>query len=96
MGSAGLTWFLLNLALHPEKTVKEESENDRDEPSSLVKDEPEDNESSGESGMVKKEEPESTFLQSYPPASEDSGLGSGMESAEARGVQRRRCHVPEQ
>lgn len=92
-GSAGLTWFLLNWALHPEKTVKEEPENVRDEPTRLVKDEPEDDESSS---MVKNEEPESTFLQSYPPKNEDSGFGSGMESAEVRGLQRRRSHVTEQ
>lgn len=96
VGSAGLTWFLLNWALHPEKTIKEEPEGVKEEPSVLVKDEPEDNESSSESGKVKEEEPESTVLQSYPPTGEDSGLGSGMESAEARGVQRRRSHLPEQ
>lgn len=96
VGSAGLTWFLLNWALHPEKTIKEEPEGVKEEPSGLVKDEPEETESSSESGKVKEEEPETALLQRYPPAGEDSGLGSGMESAEARGVQRRRSHLPEQ
>lgn len=95
MGSAGLTWFLLNWILHPEKIVKDEPEDVKEEPSGLVKDEPEDDESTSESGKVKEEEPESTILQSYPPTAEDSGLGSGMESAEARGVQKRRSHVLE-
>lgn len=96
VGSAGLTWFVLNWVLHPEKTIKEEPEDVQEEPSGLVKDEPEDIESSSESGKVKKEEPKSAPLQSYPPTGEDSGRGSGVESAEARGVQRRRSHGPEQ
>lgn len=94
MGSAGLTWFLLNWALNSQKTVKREQEEVKKEPSDLVKDEPEDNGSS--SGSVKKEEPESSSLQSCPPERDDSGLGSGIESAEARGVQRRRSHLAEQ
>lgn len=96
MGSAGITWFLLNWVLHPEKTIKEEQEDVKEEPSGLVKDEPEDNGSSSEPVKVKKEEPESSLLQSSPPTGDDSGLGSGMESAEARGVQRRRSHLTEQ
>lgn len=93
MGSAGLTWFILSSILQPETTphdkIKEESPG-------LVKDEPEDNGSSSASLKIKKEEPESSaLLQSYPPAGDDSGLGSGMESAEAPGVQKRRSHSTE-
>lgn len=96
MGSAGLTWFLLNWALNPQKTVKREQEDVKEEPSDLVKDEPEDNGSSSGSVKVKEEEPESSLLRTYPPERDDSGLGSGIASAEARGVQRRRSHLAEQ
>jgi hypothetical protein len=88
MGSAGLTWFILSSVLQPVPTqadVKEES-------AESVKDEPEDDEPFSEpvKVKVKQEEPES-LLQSYPPAG-DAGQGSGLESAEARGVQKRRSH----
>jgi hypothetical protein len=85
MGSAGLTWFILSSVLQPVPTqeVKEES-------AESVKDEPEDDEPLSEPVKVKQEEPES-LLQSYPPAG-DAGQGSGLESAEARGVQKRRSH----
>lgn len=96
MGSAGLTWFLLHSALNPEKNVKQEQEDVKEEPSGLVKDEPEDNGSSSGSVQVKGEEPGGSLLQSYPPERDDSGVGTGTESAEARGVQRRRSHLTEQ
>lgn len=95
MGSAGLTLFLLNWVLHAKKPIKDEQDV-HDEPPRLVKDEPEDDESSSESVKVKREEPGSSLLQSYPPTGDEYGLGSGMESAEARGVQRRRSHLTAQ
>lgn len=87
MGSAGLTWFVLSSVLQPVPTQEEVKE----ESAESVKDEPEDNEPFSEPVKVKQEEPES-LLQSYPPAGDDAGQGSGLESAEARGVQKRRSH----
>lgn len=85
--SASLTWLVLTwvLGAAPKTEVKEESDR-------LVKDEPvteEDSDSSDES--VKKEESESRLLHSLP--MEGETVGSGRESAEARGVQRRRSHA---
>lgn len=94
VGSAGLTWFLLNWVLHAKKTIKDEPDV-HDDSSRLIKDEPEDSGSSSEP-KVKREAPESSLLQSYPPADDESGRGSGMESAGERGVQRRRSHLTAQ
>ncbi|KAJ5132734.1 hypothetical protein N7448_006892 [Penicillium atrosanguineum] len=90
MGSAGLTWFVLSLVLQPapiEEQIKEE-ETER------VKDEPEDDDSSSEHVKVKEEEPE-RMLQSYPRAGDEAAQGSGLESAEARGMQKRRSRLLE-
>lgn len=90
MGSAGLTWFVLSLALQPAPTMEEIKE----EEAELVKDEPEEDDLFSEHVNVKNEEPES-MLQSYPRAGDDAGQGSGLESAEASGVQRRQSRLIE-
>lgn len=90
MGSAGLTWFVLSWVLQPEPTPKKEEV--KEESPERVKDEPEDEDSSSEPVKVKREEPES-LLRMYPSAGDDAGQGSGLESSEARGVQRRRSHL---
>lgn len=84
MLSAGLTWLALSwvLGTTPKNKIK-------DEPLSPVKGELEEGTSSDES--VKKEEPESRLLHSYPTESE--AMGSGLESVEDRGVQKRRSHT---
>ena len=67
----------------------------KEEPQDSIKEESEDGNTSDESFEVKKEEPyeqERRLLSSYPAEGED-GTGSGLESAEARGVQRRRSHL---
>lgn len=84
MLSASLTWLALSWVL-----MSTPKNNIKDEPHSPVKDEPEEHSSSDES--VKKEESESRLLHSVPTESE--AMGSGLESAEARGVQKRRSHA---
>ena len=96
VASASLTWIMLGWALRPEFVPKEEI---KGEERDLVKDEPETEDSSSHSGAVKvKEEPEelgiSTLLESYPEV-DDGGMGSGLESAEGRGMQKRRSHLTE-
>lgn len=85
MLSASLTWLALSwvFVTTPKSKIK-------DEPRSPVKDELEEQTSSDES--VKKEESESRLLYRVPAESE--AMGSGLESAEARGVQKRRSHTP--
>ncbi|KAJ5891993.1 uncharacterized protein N7473_008221 [Penicillium subrubescens] len=95
MASASLTWFILTWIMQaekPEAAIKEEE----DIPEA-IKEEPEDSSSSSDSVKIKKEEPEtkSSFLQSYPAEGDYPGLGSGRESAEARGVQKRKSHTTE-
>jgi seipin len=84
MLSASLTWLALTwvLGATPKNGIK-------DEPRDLIKNESEDDVSSDES--VKKEESESRLLHSYP--AEGEAMGSGLERAEARGVQKRRSHT---
>ncbi|KAJ6115769.1 hypothetical protein N7523_006186 [Penicillium sp. IBT 18751x] len=91
VGSAGLTWFVLTLVLQPAPTKEEIKE----EETERVKDELEDEDSSSEPVKVKEEEPEG-MLQSYPRAGDDAAQGSGLESAVARGVQRRRSRLLEE
>ncbi|KAJ5601468.1 Survival protein SurE-like phosphatase/nucleotidase [Penicillium lagena] len=80
MASASLTWLLLNTVLQseatPTKTIKDEDHNS-------IKDEPEDS-STSPGPNIKEEREESALLRSFP--SDDPGVGSGLESAEARGV----------
>lgn len=85
MLSASLTWLALSWLLVP--TPKNKI---KDEPRPPVKDELEEQTSSDES--VKKEESESRLLYRVPAESE--AMGSGRESTEARGVQKRRGHTP--
>lgn len=95
MASASLTWLLVNWVLQ----AQPESEDVKEEEHDLVKNEPEHEEygSSGKDVEVKKEAEEqgssSSLLQSLPAETYD-GMGSGLESAEARGLQRRRSHQP--
>ncbi|KAJ5095512.1 hypothetical protein NUU61_004868 [Penicillium alfredii] len=89
LASAGATWLLLTWALRPQETP----ESIKAEPRDLIKEEPEEDSSSDESVVVKKEEPDSTLVKSYPVEGDESGIGSGLESAEARGVQKRRSHL---
>jgi hypothetical protein len=84
MASASLTWLALTWVW--ETTPKNEI---KEEPRDLVKNESEDDISSDES--VKKEDSETRLLHSYP--AEGEAMGSGLESAEARGVQKRRSHA---
>ena len=96
MSSVGVTWLLMNWVLHPAATPKEEV---KEESPDMVKNEPEteDSGSSGEPVKIKKEEPgeaeSSSLLQSYPEG--EPAIGSGLESAEERGLQRRRSHLTE-
>ncbi|KAJ5390681.1 uncharacterized protein N7496_001749 [Penicillium cataractarum] len=97
MASASLTWFLLTWIMQSDKPkgeIKEEGE-EEEEFSAAIKEELEDSGSSSEPVKVKKEESETSLLQSYPAEGESAGLGSGRESAEARGVQKRRSHSTE-
>lgn len=99
MSSAGLTWLVLSWVLQPAPTPKEEEEEEgegevKEESPERVKAEPEDDGPSGELINVKEEE-RGSLLQSYPPAGDDAGQGSGLESAEAGGVQKRRSHLTE-
>lgn len=96
MASASLTWFLLTWIMQSDKpkgSIKEDDE--EEEFSEAIKEELEDSGSSSESVKVKKEESETSLLQSYPAEGDYAGLGSGRESAEARGVQKRRSHSTE-
>lgn len=88
MLSASLTWLALTWILEttPKNPIKQE-------PADLIKQESEDGDTSEESLEIKKEEPESRLLCSYPAEGDRSGTGSGLETAEARGVQRRRSHL---
>lgn len=91
MLSAGLTWLAMTwvLGTMPENEIKEE-------PEGSIKEDPEDTDTSDESSEVKKEEPEEQerrLLSSYPAEVDEAGTGSGLESAEARGLQRRRSHL---
>ena len=99
MASASLTWFLLMWIMQfetPKGEIKEEVEEvGEEEFSETIKPEPEDSKSSDEPIKVKKEESETSLLQSYPAEGEHTGIGSGRESAEARGVQKRRSHPTE-
>lgn len=102
MASASLTWFILNSILQsstPKEEAKEEDKKQvKDEPEHEIKEEIEPDEGSFSTGAVKvKEEEESSrLLQSYPAEAGDSGMGSGLESAEAQGIQKRRIHSPEE
>ncbi|KAJ5228223.1 hypothetical protein N7489_008931 [Penicillium chrysogenum] len=88
--SAGLTWLAMTwvLGAMPKNEIKEE-------PEDSIKEESGDGDTSDESSEVKKEEPEEheRLLSSYPAEGDEVGTGSGLESAEARGVQRRRSHL---
>lgn len=90
MSSASLTWFLLSSMLHTQPEAEEVKEEEHD----LIKDESENEEygSSGKNIEVKDEaeEPGSSSLLKSLPAETDDGMGSGLESAEARGIQKRR------
>jgi hypothetical protein len=90
VASASLTWLLLNSVLHAEPTSGRKT---KDEDHHSIKDEPEDSPISPEP-FIKEEPRESALLQSLP--SDDPGVGSGLESAEARGVQRRRGHLKDE
>ena len=95
MASMSLTWFLLNWTRQPETRPKNEIKVQE-----VVKGEPEveDTRLSDDPVKFKKEEsagPESSMkLQNYP-EHDDGAFGSGLESAEAIGVQRRRSHWTE-
>ena len=81
-----MTWVL---GTEPKNEIKEE-------PEDSIKEDPEEQDTSDESSEVKKEEPEEqerTLLSSYPAEGNEGSAGSGLESAEARGVQRRRSHL---
>jgi hypothetical protein len=93
MASASLTWFILTWIMQAEKPEAEIKE-EEDIPEA-IKEEPEDTSSSSDSVKIKKEEPETktSLLQSYPAEGDYPGLGSGRESAEARGVQKRKSHA---
>jgi hypothetical protein len=94
VGSATLTWLALTSVLQPAATPKAEI---KEEPQGLVKDESDDDSSSGGPFRIKKEEePESSLVHNYPTESDEAGMGSGLESAEARGLQRRRSHLNQQ
>lgn len=90
MASASLTWLLLNTVLQseptPAKTIKDEDHNN-------IKDAPEDSPTSP-GPDIKEEREESALLQSF--LSDDPGVGSGLESAQARGVQRRRSNLKDE
>lgn len=91
--SAGLTWLAMAwvLGTEPKNEIKEE-------PEDSIKEDTEEQDTSDESSEVKKEEPEEQerrLLSSYPAEGDEAGTGSGLESAEARGVQRRRSHLTE-
>lgn len=98
MASASSTWLLLNWVLttesgsEPKEEIKEEQE--------LIKNEPETEESgsSDEPVQVKKEEPEEqpAWLQRYMAEGDEGGIGSGLESSEAKGLQKRRSHLDEE
>lgn len=93
VASASLTWFILTSIMQsgiPQAEIKEEE----NVPES-IKEEPEDSSSSSDSVKIKKEEPETSLLKSYAAEGEYPGLGSGRESAEARGVQKRKSHATE-
>jgi seipin len=89
MLSASLTWLAMTWILEsmPKEVIKEESED-------VIKEESEDGDTTEESSEVKKEEPETRLLSSYP-AEGDRASGSGIEKAEDRGVQKRRSHSQE-
>ena len=93
MASASLTWFLLTWIRQTETSTDEIKE--EEELPEAIKEEIEEDSSSSESIKVKKEEPETSLLQSYPAEGGYAGIGSGRESAEARGVQKRRSHSTE-
>jgi hypothetical protein len=93
VASATLTWFILNSIMQsptPQAEIKEEGKIPE-----AIKEEPEDTSSSSDSIKIKKEEPETSLTQSYPAEGDYPGLGSGRESAEARGVQKRKGHSTE-
>lgn len=97
MGTASLTWFIVSSVLQSD-TPKEEEEPKKNTQKRVKEDpEPEDSSSSSDADnvKVKDEEVESRLLQSYPAEAGDAGVGSGLESAEARGIQKRRIHSPE-
>ncbi|KAJ5736249.1 uncharacterized protein N7483_001374 [Penicillium malachiteum] len=99
MSTASLIWFVLS-SLKPESTSTDEI---KDEEQDLIKDEPVTEESESlfsESFKIKKEQPEeqassSSLLQSYKADSDEGGMGSGLESSEAQGVQKRRSRLTE-
>lgn len=89
MSSASLTWFIVSSIWQsgtPKEEIKGDSHDDLKEDT-----ETEEGSSLSEGVKVKDEEVDSKLLQSYP-ETHDSGVGSGMESAEARGIQKRRMH----
>lgn len=94
MASASLTWFLLTWVLKSE-TPKNEIKEEEELPEAIKEELGEDSSSSEPIKKVKKEEPETSLLQSYPVEGEYAGIGSGREGAEARGVQKRRSHSTE-
>ncbi|KAJ5158452.1 Survival protein SurE-like phosphatase/nucleotidase [Penicillium coprophilum] len=83
MLSAGLTWLAMTWVWEtmPKNEIK-------GEPEESVKEES-DGDTSDESAEVKQEQEQARLLSSFPGEGEAS-TGSGLESAEARGVQRRR------
>lgn len=105
MGSASLTWFVVTSIFQSGTTTtvtststntstKEESKGDFED-DSKEDTETEGSNSSGGVIKVKDEETESNLLQSYPVETGDAGIGSGLENAEARGIQKRRKHSQE-
>lgn len=93
MASASSTWLLLNWVLTTEPEPKDEIKEEQE----LIKNEPETEESgsSDEPVKVKKEEPEEqpAWLQRYMAEGDEGGIGSGLESSEAQGLQKRRSHL---
>ncbi|KAJ6166694.1 hypothetical protein N7470_002141 [Penicillium chermesinum] len=91
MASASVTWAVLTWVVHTQPGA----DRVKDEDQELLKNEPEEaDHESGKDVEVKKEpeqEESSSLLQRFP-TNDDDGLGSGLESAEARGLQRRRSH----
>ncbi len=89
MGSASLTWFIVS-SIWQSGTPKEELKGDSEDE---LKEDTETEETSSLSDIVKvkDEEVDSKLLQSYPETG-DAAVGSGLESAEARGILKRRMH----
>ena len=93
MASASLTWIILT-SIMQSGTLQAEIKAEEDIPES-IKEESEGSMSSSDSVKIKKEEPETSLLKSYPAEGNYPALGSGRESAEARGMQKRKSHATE-